>query len=321
MRGYCPTDPVLRAIGDTPVVPYETPPGSGSVNVKCEFDNPTGSMKDRVAYGMIADLERRGDLEPGDLIVEASSGNTAGAVALVANRLGYEAVVTAPAGNSPGKLGYVEALGADLVRCPDVPSDDDRHYRREARRIAEARDGVWLDQYGNQSNPRVHAAWTGPEITDQCPDLTHVVAPMGTGGTMSGIAKHVKRYDDSVTTVGVDAARSNVSAAFADGEFGPYETDVEGLGQSDRRPTMWFEHIDEVRSVADEDALRLTRRAASEQGLLVGGSSGAALWVAREIASEEPDATIVTIACDGGEQYFDTVFDDDWMAERGYPTR
>lgn len=311
-------DPLLNKIGDSMMVPYDDSSVNGSIRIKCEFDNPTGSMKDRIAYGMIAYLALEGQLSHDDVIVEGSSGNTAGAVAFVANRLGYDAVITTPVGNSSQKLGYVTALGAELVTCPDVSSDDERHYRNEAKRIAENRGGVWLDQYSNQMNPTVHANWTGPEITEQYPDLTHLVAPMGTGGTMSGIAKHVKEYDDSVTTVGVDAAHSNISAAFSGSGEGKYDTEVEGLGKGKELPTMWFEYIDEVRNVADEDAFLQARRAANDHGLLIGGSAGAALFVAREIAMQDPNAEVAVVACDGGEQYFDTVFDDDWMAERGY---
>jgi len=307
-------DELLDMIGDTAMIPY----GDYSIRIKCEFDNPTGSMKDRIAYGIIAQLTLNGQLSPGDVVVEGSSGNTAGGVAFVASQLGYDAVITAPVGNSPQKLGYVNAFGAELVTCPDVPSDDDRHYRNEAKRIAEERGGVWLDQYSNQLNPAIHAAWTGPEITDQYPELTHVVAPMGTGGTMSGIAKHVKQFNESVTTIGVDAVHSNISAAFSGSEPGQYDTQVEGLGKGKELPTMWFEHIDEVSNVADEDAFRQARRAARNHGVLVGGSAGAALFVARNITKENPNARVAVIACDGGEQYFDTVFDNDWMAERGY---
>lgn len=312
------SDPLLSHIGDTMMIPYEDPSISGSIRIKCEFDNPTGSMKDRIAYGMVAQLELEGLLSPGDLIVEASSGNTAGAVAMVTNRLGYDAAITTPVGNSPQKLGYVTALGAELVTCPDVPSDDDRHYRKQAKQIAEERGGVWLDQYSNQLNPEVHAEWTGPEITEQYPDLTHVVSPMGTGGTMSGIAKHVKEYDSSVTTVGVDAIESNISSAFSGTEPGAYETEIEGLGKGEGLSTMWFEYVDEVRSVSDEDALLQARRAARDHGVLIGGSSGAALFVGREIAMQNPNAEVAVVACDGGEQYFNTIFNDDWMAERGY---
>ncbi|WP_425499249.1 PLP-dependent cysteine synthase family protein [Natronosalvus rutilus] len=305
-------------MGNTSLLPYPTSPAEGNINVKAEFENPTGSMKDRIAFGMVTLLEKRGVISQGDLLVEASSGNTAGGLALVANRRDYDAVITAPIENSPQKLGYVEALGAELVACPDVSADDERYYRTEAKRIAEERNGVWLDQYTNQLNPEVHSRWTGPELTDQYPDLTHVIAPMGTGGTMSGIAKWVKEYDSSITTIGVDAIESNISTAF-DGETdGEHSTDVEGLGKGEKLPTMWFEYIDDVRSVSDADSFRQARRAANEHGILIGGSSGAALFVAHEIATQDPDSEIAVLACDGGEQYFDTLFDDDWLADRGY---
>lgn len=303
-------DPVLSAIGDTRMLPYDDPALEGSLRLKCEFDNPTRSMKDRIAYGMIAHLTLSDELSGGDLVVEGSSGNTGGAVSLVANRLGYDAVITSPAENSPQKLGYVTAYGAELITCPNVPSDDDRHYRQEAERVAEERGGVWLDQYTNQLNPKVHYRWTGPEITEQCPEMTHVVAPMGTGGTMSGIAKHVKEYDESITTIGVDAEGSNISAAFYDKEPGEYETAVEGLGKGGELPTMWFDYVDEIRNVSDRRAFDQARAAAQEQGVLIGSSAGAALSVGREIAVENPDSTVVTIACDGGEQYFDTLFNE-----------
>jgi cysteine synthase len=312
------SDPVLNEIGHTPLLAYDEPQQGGDVYVKCEFDNPTGSMKDRIALGMISELKEEQTISEMDTIIEASSGNTAGAVALVANRLDHDAVITAPATNSPQKLGYVTAFGAELVTCPDVPSDDDRHYRNEAQRIADERDGVWLDQYSNQMNPEVHAKWTGPEITSQCPDLTHIVAPMGTGGTMSGVAKHIKDYDESITTIGVDAVDSNISNAFNNKSPGEYETDVEGLGKGSELPTMWFEYVDEVRSVSDADAFRQTRTAARDHGLLVGGSAGASLLVALEIAASDPDSTVVSIACDGGDQYFDTIFDDEWMKANDY---
>lgn len=310
-------DPVLSGIGDTRILPYDDTTVEGSIQIKCEFENPTGSMKDRIAYGMIAYLIASGQVSKDDLIVEGSSGNTGGAVALVANRLGYDAVITTPEENSPQKHGYITAFGAELVTCPNVPSDDERHYRNEAKRIADERGGVWLDQYTNQLNPRVHYRWTGPEITEQYPEVTHVVAPMGTGGTTSGIAKHIKEYDESITTVGVDAEKSNISAVFCGGEPGEYETVVEGLGKSDELPTMWFDYIDEIRDVTDEDALGQARQAARNRGFLIGGSSGAALSVAREIASEDPDSNIIVIACDGGEQYFDTLFDDTWFEKHG----
>ena len=306
---YRTADPVLARIGDTPLVEYPEPMDGGDILVKLEADNPTGSMKDRVALGIVRELEADGRLTDGDLVVEASSGNTAGAVALVTNRLGYDSLLTVPEGTSPQKIGYVRAFGSEIVECPKVDPDDDRHYRAQAERIAAERGGVWLDQYSTQLNPTVHYEWTGPELWQQTAgDLTHVVCPMGTGGTLSGIAKYVKERSADVEVVGVDAEQSNVSAAFHGSEPGPYDTAVEGLGKERELPTMWFEYIDDVRSVADDRAFAQARRAAAEHGVLVGGSSGAALAVAREIADSRPDARIAVIGCDGGEQYFDTVF-------------
>ncbi|RKD98071.1 PLP-dependent cysteine synthase family protein [Halopiger aswanensis] len=315
---YQTGDPVLARIGETPLVDYPEPADGGDILLKLEADNPTGSMKDRVALGMIRELEAKGRLEEDDVVVEASSGNTAGAVALVTNRLGYESVLTVPEGTSGQKIGYVRAFGSEIVECPDVDSGDERHYRSTAERIASERGGVWLDQYSTQLNPTVHYEWTGPELWRQAAgDLTHVVCPMGTGGTLSGIARYVKERTGDVEIVGVDAEQSNISAAFYDRDPGTYDTDVEGLGKEHELPTMWFDYIDEVRSVADQHAFDEARRAAAEHGVLVGGSSGAAIAVAREIADEQPNARIAVIGCDGGEQYFDTVFDEASMSHDG----
>lgn len=315
---YATDDPVLSRIGGTPLIDYPEP-SAGDVLLKLESDNPTGSMKDRIALGIVRELEADGRLSDGDVVVEASSGNTAGAVSLVTNRLGYDSVLTTPAGTSPQKTGYVRAFGSEIVECPDVDADDENHYRRTAERIASERDGVWLDQYSNQLNPTVHSKWTGPELWEQAGgNLTHVVCPMGTGGTASGIAKYVTERDPNVRVVGIDAERSNISTSFYDDEPVAYETEIEGLGKDHELPTMWFEYIDEVRSVDDERAFLQARRAAAEHGVLLGGSSAAALSIAREIAGSQPAARVAVVVCDGGEQYFDTIFNDTWMEERGY---
>ncbi|WP_137288545.1 PLP-dependent cysteine synthase family protein [Natronorubrum halophilum] len=318
---YPTDDPVLARIGDTPLIEYPESTDGGDLFLKLESDNPTGSMKDRLALGIVRELETDGRLTDGDVVVEASSGNTAGAISLVTNRLGYDSVLTVPAGTSPQKIGYVRSFGSEIVECPNVDADDKRHYRKTAERIAAERDGIWIDQYSNQLNPTVHYEWTGPELWDQAAgDLTHVVCPMGTGGTASGIAKFLTERKPDVRVIGVDAEESNISTAFYGTESGVYDTEVEGLGKGHELPTMWFEYVDEVRSVDDERAFVQARRAAAECGVLVGGSSGAAIAVARDVARDRPDAKIVVIGCDSGDQYFDTVFDDAWMRERGYPT-
>lgn len=318
---YTTTDSVLARIGDTPLVNYGESADSGDILVKLEADNPTGSMKDRVALGVIRELEAGGQLKDDDVVVEASSGNTAGAVALVTNRLDYDSVLTVPEGTSGQKIGYVRAFGSEIVECPDVESGDERHYRSTAERIASKRDGVWLDQYSTQLNPTVHYKWTGPELWRQAAsNLTHVVSPMGTGGTISGIAKYVKECTSDVDVVGVDAEKSNISAAFYGDDPGGYDTGVEGLGKERELPTMWFDYIDEVQSVTDRRAFKEARRAAIEHGILVGGSAGAALVVAREIAEGRPDARIAVIGCDAGEQYFDTIFSKASMESHDSPS-
>jgi len=302
-------DPVLSLIGDTPMVDY---PGAerGRVRCKLESENPTRSMKDRIAMGILTETLAENDY---DTVVEASSGNTAGAVALVANRLGVDCKLTCPESTSRSKIGYMKAFGAEVHTCPNVDSDHPDHYRAAARRLAEDDGAFLVNQYHNQGNPSVHHRWTGREIWAQAgADMTHLVSAMGTGGLLSGSARRIKEEAEAagrdVTVVGVDAACSNISTAFYGEEPGPYDTTVEGLGKGGKLPTMWFDYIDEMRSVSDEETFRQAREAAQEHGLLIGPSAGAALSVALDIHEAQPDARVVTIICDGGEQYFDTLF-------------
>ena len=302
-------DPVLSMIGDTPMIDY---PGAetGRLRCKMESENPTRSMKDRIAMGILTEALNGGEY---DTVVEASSGNTAGAVALVANRLGLTCKLTCPETTSRSKIGYMKAFNAEVHRCPDVDSDHPDHYRAVARRLADEDGAFLVNQYYNQSNPTVHYRWTGTEIWSQAgPTVTHLVSAMGTGGLISGSARRVKEEAEAagrdVTVVGVDASKSNISTAFYGEEPVPYDTTVEGLGKGGELPTMWFDYIDEMRSVDDETAYEQAREAAQQHGLLIGPSAGAALAVALEIHNNQSDAHVVTIICDGGEQYFDTLF-------------
>lgn len=306
---YPTDDPILGSIGDTSLVRY---PGGEMDNLYCklETENPTGSMKDRIAMGILSKHLADGEY---DTVVEASSGNTAGAVALVANRLGVDCHLTCPESTSGQKVGYMHAFDAEVHECPDVDEGHPDHYHRVAERLAGELDAFFVDQYHRLGNPRVHYRWTGPELWSQMgTEMTHVVCPMGTGGTLSGTAHYLKERAEEtgepVTVVGVDAEASNISTAFYGGEDGPYDTDVEGLGKGHELPTMRFEYIDEIRDVTDEQAFEQARVAATEHGLLIGPSSGAALSVAEEISAANPDSTVVTFVCDGGEQYFDTLF-------------
>jgi cysteine synthase len=309
-RPFPTDDPVLQLIGDTPMIDY---PGAerGRLRCKLESENPTRSMKDRIAMGILSQALAEGDY---DTVVEASSGNTAGAVALVANRLGVDCTLTCPESTSRSKIGYMKAFRAEVHTCPNVDSDHPEHYRAAAQRLAEEDERAFLvNQYYNQGNPTVHYRWTGAEIWAQAgAEMTHLVSAMGTGGLLSGSGRRVKEEAEAagrdISVIGVDAKHSNISTAFNGEEPVPYDTRVEGLGKGGELPTMWFDYIDEVRSVADDEAFRQAREAAQEHGLLIGPSAGAALSVAHDIHERDPSAVVVTIICDGGEQYFDTLF-------------
>lgn len=305
-RRFEAEDPVLNRIGDTPVISHPGAAGN-RLQLKLETENPTRSMKDRTALGMVKLMEENGDLDGISTLVESSSGNTAGSVALVANRLGYDCVITTPKTTSPVKQGYVKALGAELVVCPDVDADDPKHYQQKARQIADRSDAAFLDQYHNELNPRTHELWTGTEIAAETPDITHLVGPMGTGGTLSGIAKHLKQELGSaaVKVIGVDAVKSNISNAFYGRPLVDYDTEIEGIGKGEELPTMWFEYIDEIRDVDDETAFTEMRQCAKDDGLLVGPSSAAAIHVAEQVTKENPKAEVLSVVCDGAEQYFE----------------
>jgi cystathionine beta-synthase len=298
-------DPILGRTGGTPIVEYNRH-RPGQTYCKLEYENPTGSMKDRVALGMISKMRADGEIDGEGPVIEASSGNTGGAVALVCARLGLDCQITFPVGTSGQKSGYMEAYGATTTACPDVASDHEDYYAREAQRIADETGGTFLNQYENELNPQVHYEWTGEEVVQQLNgDLTHIVSPMGTGGTLSGIARRVKEEYPEVQVVGVDGEKSNIWTAFHGEEPVEYDVAVEGLGKAERLPTMWFDSIDDVRTVADEAAFERAR-AEARNGFLIGPSSAAALEIADDY-SDDPESVVLTMVCDNGDQYFDVI--------------
>lgn len=300
---YPVTDPVLRQIGDTPLIRHP----AADVLCKLERQSPTLSHKDRLALGMVLELRESGELAAGQRVVEASSGNTAGGVALVCNRLGHPCTIVSPETASPIKMGFVRALDAELVQVPPAPHDSPDHYQVRGARLAAEADGVFLNQYERALNREVHARWTGPELWAQIEALpvTHVVAATGSGGTLSGIGVALKRRDPSIRIVGVDAERSNVSRDFHGRERMAYDTAIEGLGQYRTTDAIDFDVIDEVVSVADETAIARAEHEAADHGLLLGLSSGAVMEVARSIADSDP--WVVALVHDGAEQYFHQV--------------
>lgn len=321
-----PADSVLDVIGGTPLIRLARL-GAGlrtPIYGKAEFMNPGGSVKDRIGLAIVEAAERSGALGPGGTIVEGTSGNTGVALAMVAALRGYRCIFTMPDKMSLEKVKLLRAYGAEVVITPTaVPPDHPDHYVMQAKRIAHETPGAVLaNQFYNQANPEAHVATTGPELWAQTDGrVTHVVAGAGTGGTASGVARFLKGKNPAVRVVVPDPVGSLYAEYHRTGamtsEGGPYK--VEGIGGDKVPTTVWWDEIDEFRPVTDRDAMTAARRLAREEGMLVGGSAGANVHVALELARalDHPDALVVAILCDTGERYLSKLFDDDWMAANG----
>ncbi len=321
-----PYDSVLELIGWTPMVRLNSVIGATPTPVyaKCEFFGPGGSIKDRIGMAMIEAAEADGTLKPGGTVVEATGGNTGLALAMAASLKGYRCICTMPDKMSGEKIKLLKAFGAEVVITPTaVAPDDPDHYLVRARSIAEAiPDAVMVNQFYNQANPKAHYETTGREIWEQSEGrVTHFVASAGTGGTVTGVGRYLKEKNPSVQIVGVDPEGSILSTFFNTGEKvegHPYK--VEGIGNDKIPGTLDLDVVDEYMSFDDGVAFRMARRIAREEGLFVGGSAGLLVHAAVEVARRvnDPDAFVVTLACDWGERYLSKVYDDDWMLENGF---
>ncbi len=316
MRYY---ESVVDLIGGTPLVRLRSVTAGieAAVLAKVEYFNPGGSVKDRIAVRMIEAAERAGLLKPGGTIVEPTSGNTGVGLALVAQTRGYRCIFVCPDKVGADKIGVLKAYGAEVVVCPTaVAPDDPRSYYRVSDRLAAETPGAWKpNQYANPENPRSHYETTGPELWEQTDGrITHFVAGVGTGGTVSGTGRYLKEVSrGAVRVVGADPEGS----VYSGGTGRPYL--VEGVGEDFWPETFDRTICDEIVRVRDRDSFDLTRRLAREEGLLVGGSGGMAVAAALEVARRAgPDDVVVVLLPDTGRGYLSKIFDDGWMTHYGF---
>lgn len=313
-------DSILDLVGNTPLVRLRRIAEEEQLRcdllAKVEQGNPGGSVKDRVAVAMVDAAEAAGLLRPGGTIVEPTSGNTGAGLAIVAAQRGYRCIFVMSDKMSDEKVALLRAYGAEVVVCPTaVPPEDPRSYYSTAERLVRETPGAFRpDQYSNPANPRAHELTTGPEIWRQTAGrVTHFVAGIGTGGTITGVARHLKRRNPAVQVIGADPSGS----VYSGGTGRPYL--VEGVGEDFWPATYDPSVVDRVVEVSDADSFLTARRVTRREGLLIGGSGGTAVHAALEVARGcGPGDVVVVLLPDSGRNYLSKVYDDAWMSDMGF---
>jgi cystathionine beta-synthase len=319
---------IVEAIGDTPMVKLNklSKGIKGTLLAKVEYFNPGNSVKDRMAVKMVEDAEKDGRLKPGGTIIEGTSGNTGMGLALVAIQKGYKCVFVTTSKQSAEKVNILKALGAEVMVCPtDVAPEDPRSYYSVSSRLVNEIPNSWKpNQYDNISNSIAHYESTGPEIWEQTEGkITHLVAGVGTGGTISGTAKYLKEKNKNIKIIGVDTYGSifkklKETGIFDKNEIYPYMT--EGIGEDILPQNVDMNVIDQFIKVTDKDAAVMTRSLAREEGLFCGWSCGSAMWAALEYAKEnliEKDVMVIILP-DHGSRYVNKIYNDQWMKDHGF---
>jgi len=310
---------ILEAIGNTPIVKLNKVGSDLACNmlVKCEFFNSGGSIKDRIGYNMVTKAEEEGRIKPGDTLIEPTSGNTGIGMALAAAVKGYKMIITMPEKMSKEKEVVLKALGAEIIRTPTEASWDspDSHIGIAKKLNNEIQNSHILDQYSNPANPDVHYECTAEEIIrDLDGKIDMVVMGVGTGGTITGVAKRLKEFNSKIKIVGVDPYGSILGGG---DEIHSYK--VEGIGYDFFPDVLDNNLVDEYIKVNDADSFKIARRLIKEEGLFIGGSSGSAVWAALQAAKElSEDQNCLIILPDSIRNYLSGFVDDQWMDKHGY---
>ncbi len=301
---------ILARIGNTPLVRLDHVAAGLPVPIygKCEFLNPGGSVKDRIALAIVNDAEERGVLHPGMTLVEATAGNTGVGLALVAALRGYKLACVMPEKMCADKRSALTALGAEVIITHNAPPHDPRNFRRVAERLATERGWFLTDQFGNPANPRIHEQTTGPEIVAQCDaHLGAFVCGVGTGGTLTGVGRYLKAHTPGAKVVLADPVGSRL-AHLVDSRHPDHDANylVEGIGGSEPPAVLDLSVIDAAERVTDEESFAMTLQLIRKEGLLVGGSSGTAVVAALRIAGSGVSGPVVAILADSWDRYLST---------------
>ena len=317
---------ILELVGNTPIIRLNkvSQGSAATVLVKMESLNPGGSVKDRVGIAMLEDGEKKGLISPGATIIEPTSGNTGMGLAVCAAVKGYKMIFTMPDKMSEEKRSLLRAFGAKIVITPTgVPPDSPENYIRVAERLCKETPNSFMpNQYRNQANPGVHYRTTGPEVWRQTEgEIDTFVCGVGTGGTITGTGRYLKERNKTIRVVGADPEGSIFYDRFHGRRGEAYTYKVEGIGEDFMPETLDMSVIDDIVKVSDREAFHMTRRLAREEGILVGGSGGAAVSAALKVAQDiEKGKIIVALLPDTGRNYLSKLFSDDWMRQQGMMT-